>query len=86
MDSRHTFTHQMDTDMNNLMVCCLWLDRWEKASKTDHRSVDEFTVRNVVILDVFKFVSFLNLQFLMQYPRKVSVINANVRNWSTQQD
>lgn len=72
--------------MNNLMVCCSWLDRWEQASKTDHRSVDEFTVRNVVILDVFKFVSFLNLQFLLQYPRKVSVINANVRNWSTQQD
>lgn len=52
--------------------------RWEKASKTDHRSIDEFTVRNVVILDVYKFVSFLNLQFLMQYPRKVSVINANL--------
>lgn len=65
------------------MVCCLWLDRWEKASKTDHKSVDEFTVRNLVILDVFKFVSFLNLKFLMQYPRKVSVINANARNWST---
>lgn len=85
MDSRHTFTHQMDNDKNNFMICCLWLDRWEKASKTDHRSIDEFSVQNVVILDVFKFVSFLNLQFLLQYPRKVSVINANVRNWSTQQ-
>ncbi|XP_040887560.1 toll-like receptor 2 type-2 [Toxotes jaculatrix] len=52
--------------------------RWEKASQTDHRSIDEFFVRNIVVLDVFKFVSFLQLQFLLQYPRKVSVINGKV--------
>lgn len=70
----------MDTGIINLIGCCLWLDRWEKASWTDHKGIDDFTIRNVVILDVFKFVSLLNLQFLLQYPRKVSVINANVRN------
>lgn len=63
----------------HLICWFLWLDRWEKASWTDHKGIDDFTVQNIVILDVFKFVSFLNLKFLMQYPRKVSVINANVR-------
>nr|XP_020445203.1 toll-like receptor 2 type-2 [Monopterus albus] len=53
--------------------------RWEKASWTDHKSIDEFFLRNVVVLDdVFKFVSLLQLAFLLQYPRKVSVINTKV--------
>ncbi|MED6291833.1 hypothetical protein CHARACLAT_027702, partial [Characodon lateralis] len=52
--------------------------RWEKASWTDHKSIDEFFLRNVVVLDVFKFTSFLQLNFLLHYPRKVSVINAGV--------
>ncbi|XP_022625698.1 toll-like receptor 2 type-2 [Seriola dumerili] len=52
--------------------------RWEKASWTDQKSIDEFFVRNVVVLDVYKFVSFLELGFLLQYPRRVSVINAGV--------
>uniref|UniRef100_A0A3Q3LVX9 Toll-like receptor 2 n=1 Tax=Mastacembelus armatus TaxID=205130 RepID=A0A3Q3LVX9_9TELE len=52
--------------------------RWENASWTDHRSIDEFLIRNVVVLDVYRFVSFLQLQFLLKYPRKVSVINAKV--------
>lgn len=73
--------HQMHSSIYILNGCCLWLDRWERASWTDHKGIDDFTVRNVVVLDVFKFVSFLNLQFLLQYPRKVSVIDANVRNW-----
>ncbi|XP_070849082.1 toll-like receptor 2 [Chaetodon trifascialis] len=50
--------------------------RWEKASLTNHQSFDEFLIQNVVVLEVFKFVSFLQLGFLLQYPRKVSVINA----------
>ncbi|XP_039996663.1 toll-like receptor 2 isoform X2 [Xiphias gladius] len=50
--------------------------RWEPASWTDHKSIDEFFIRNVVVLDVFKFVSFLQLGFLLRYPRKVSVIKA----------
>ncbi|XP_044039837.1 toll-like receptor 2 type-2 [Siniperca chuatsi] len=52
--------------------------RWEKASWSDHKSIDEFFVRNVVALNVFSFVSFLQLQFLLHYPRKVSVINSQV--------
>ncbi|XP_031592042.2 toll-like receptor 2 [Oreochromis aureus] len=51
---------------------------WEKASKTDHKSIDEFHIRNVVILDVYKFTSLLQLGFLLEYPRRVSVINAKV--------
>lgn len=53
--------------------------RWEKASKTDHKSIDEFYIRNVVILDVYKFTSLLQLGFLLEYPRRVSVINAKVK-------
>nr|XP_046236027.1 toll-like receptor 2 isoform X2 [Scatophagus argus] len=52
--------------------------RWEKASWTDHKSIDEFFLQNIVVLDIYKFVSFLQLGFLLQYPRKVSVINAKV--------
>ncbi|XP_037614295.1 toll-like receptor 2 type-2 isoform X2 [Sebastes umbrosus] len=52
--------------------------RWERAKLTDHKSIDEFFIRNVVVLDIFKFVSFLQLGFLLQYPRKVSVINSQV--------
>uniref|UniRef100_A0A3P9IGJ1 Toll-like receptor 2 n=1 Tax=Oryzias latipes TaxID=8090 RepID=A0A3P9IGJ1_ORYLA len=52
--------------------------RWEKASWTDHRSIDEFLIRNAVVLDVFHFTSFLQLKFLLTYPRKVSVINSQV--------
>lgn len=55
--------------------------RWEPASWTDQKNIDEFFIRNVVVLDVFKFVSFLELRFLLQYPRKVSVINSQVKNW-----
>ncbi|KAG7236292.1 hypothetical protein INR49_001208 [Caranx melampygus] len=52
--------------------------RWEPASWTDQKSIDEFFVRDVVVLDVWKFTSFLSLGFLLQYPRKVSVINGKV--------
>uniref|UniRef100_A0A672YL23 Toll-like receptor 2 n=1 Tax=Sphaeramia orbicularis TaxID=375764 RepID=A0A672YL23_9TELE len=52
--------------------------RWEKAYQTDHKALDEVYLRNVIVLDVYKFVSFLQLGFLLQYPRKVSVINAGV--------
>ncbi|KAM7376905.1 hypothetical protein PAMA_013603 [Pampus argenteus] len=52
--------------------------RWEKASWTDHQSIDEVLIRDIVVLDIYKFVSFLNLKFLLQYPRKVSIINSKV--------
>lgn len=54
--------------------------RWERARWTDQKSFDEFYIRNAVVLDVFKFVSFLELGFLLQYPRKVSVVNCKVNN------
>uniref|UniRef100_A0A7N5ZTA2 Toll-like receptor 2 n=1 Tax=Anabas testudineus TaxID=64144 RepID=A0A7N5ZTA2_ANATE len=52
--------------------------RWEKANWTDHKNIDEFFVKNAVVLDVFQFVSFLQLKFLLHYPRKVSLINSKV--------
>ncbi|XP_047441992.1 toll-like receptor 2 isoform X2 [Mugil cephalus] len=52
--------------------------RWERASWTDHKCIDEVFIRNAVVLDVFKFVSFLELKFLLHYPRKVSVINCKL--------
>ncbi|KAM4536954.1 toll-like receptor 2 type-2 [Odontesthes bonariensis] len=52
--------------------------RWEKANWTDQKSIDEFFVRNVLVLDVYKFTSFLELKFLLTYPRRVSVINSRV--------
>uniref|UniRef100_A0A667ZTC1 Toll-like receptor 2 n=1 Tax=Myripristis murdjan TaxID=586833 RepID=A0A667ZTC1_9TELE len=48
--------------------------RWERAKETDHKNIDEFFIRDVVILNVWKFVSFMDLGFLLQYPRRVSVI------------
>lgn len=61
-------------------IFLFWISgRWENASWTDHRSIDEFLLRNVVILDVFLFTSFIQLKFLLTYPRKVSVINSQVK-------
>ncbi|XP_071382268.1 toll-like receptor 2 [Centroberyx affinis] len=78
--------------VNLLMVCngvpltSLFVDdvvltgegRWERAKWTDQKSIDEFYVRNAVVLDVWKFVSFLELRFLLQYPRRVSVIGVRM--------
>uniref|UniRef100_A0A3Q2EHK7 Toll-like receptor 2 n=1 Tax=Cyprinodon variegatus TaxID=28743 RepID=A0A3Q2EHK7_CYPVA len=52
--------------------------RWEKANRTDHKSIDEFFLQNTVILDAFKFTAFLQLGFLLNYPRKLSIINCGV--------
>uniref|UniRef100_H3CBQ9 Toll-like receptor 2 n=1 Tax=Tetraodon nigroviridis TaxID=99883 RepID=H3CBQ9_TETNG len=52
--------------------------RWERANWTDHRSIDEFLVRDMEVLDVYQFVSLGALGFLLQYPRKVSLVNAEV--------
>lgn len=35
-------------------------------------------MRDVELLDIYKFSSLLGLGFLLQYPRKVSIINAKV--------
>ncbi|XP_074555440.1 toll-like receptor 2 [Halichoeres trimaculatus] len=52
--------------------------RLEPASKTDYKAIDEFFIRDLVVLDVYKFVSLLQLWFLLHYPRKVSVIKSQV--------
>ncbi|XP_030609579.1 toll-like receptor 2 [Archocentrus centrarchus] len=52
--------------------------RWEPANKTDHKGIDEFYIRNLVVVDVYKFTSLIQLQFLLEYPRRVSVINSKV--------
>ncbi|CAL9694839.1 unnamed protein product [Knipowitschia caucasica] len=52
--------------------------RWEKAKWTDHKSLNEFFIRDAQILNNFDFTSFLPLRFLLTYPRKISVINTKV--------
>ncbi|KAM4611823.1 toll-like receptor 2 [Polymixia lowei] len=72
--------------MNGAPLTCLIVDnvtltgegRWELAKWTDHKSIDEFFIRNTKILNVYKFVSLLNLGFLLEYPRRVSVIGTKV--------
>ncbi|KAL6118223.1 tlr2 [Pungitius sinensis] len=72
--------------MNGAPLTSLFMDgvtltgegRWERAKWTDHKSIDEFYIRNAVVLKVFHFASFLELSFLLQYPSKVSVINSQV--------
>nr|AJP16420.1 toll-like receptor 2 [Larimichthys crocea] len=71
---------------NGVPLTSFWLDgvtltgegRWAQAKWTDQKSIDEFFLRNIVVLDVWKFVSLLELGFLLHYPRKVSVINGRV--------
>uniref|UniRef100_A0A672HJQ6 Toll-like receptor 2 n=1 Tax=Salarias fasciatus TaxID=181472 RepID=A0A672HJQ6_SALFA len=52
--------------------------RWEPAGWTEHESIDELSARNVEILDVFKFLSLMDMTFLLKYPRKGSFINCGV--------
>lgn len=56
------------------------MSRWDKANWTEHQSLDEVLVRDVEVLDVYSFVSLLGLGFVLRYPRKVSVIGAEVRS------
>lgn len=55
-------------------------DRWQRAKWTNQKSIDDFFLRNIVVLDIWKFVSFLELAFLLHYPRRVSVINGRVKH------
>ncbi|XP_060890017.1 toll-like receptor 2 type-1 isoform X2 [Labrus mixtus] len=66
------------TELEELTIHANNLERWERASWTDHRGIDEFFVQNLLVLDVFKFVSLLQHRFLLHYPRKVSVIHSQV--------
>ncbi|KAM3857481.1 toll-like receptor 2 [Diretmus argenteus] len=54
------------------------IGRWEGAKRSDHKSIDEFFVRNMEIMNVFSFTSFLTLGFLLEYPRRVSVIGSKM--------
>uniref|UniRef100_A0A3B3ZU05 Toll-like receptor 2 n=1 Tax=Periophthalmus magnuspinnatus TaxID=409849 RepID=A0A3B3ZU05_9GOBI len=51
---------------------------WEKARWTDHMSLDEVFVKDIVLLNNFEFTAFLSLSFLLQFPRKISLINTKV--------
>ncbi|KAM4564366.1 toll-like receptor 2 type-2 [Fundulus diaphanus] len=52
--------------------------RWIPAKSTDLRSVDEFFVSDVTILDVLKFAMTVELKFLFQYQKKISFINSKM--------
>lgn len=52
--------------------------RWERAGWTEHRSIDEFFVSRATVLDVFRFVSLVDMKFLLEYPQKVSLIDSGV--------
>ncbi|XP_072232709.1 toll-like receptor 2 [Leuresthes tenuis] len=58
--------------------------RLEHASWTDHRSMDEFFVRKLVVLDIFKFVMTAKMNFLLQYQRKLSFIDSKLFLFSCQ--
>ncbi|XP_075307393.1 toll-like receptor 2 type-2 [Odontesthes bonariensis] len=52
--------------------------RLEPATRTDHSSMDEFFVRKLVVIDMFKFAMTGNLGFLLQYQRKLSLIDSQL--------
>ncbi|XP_014853364.1 PREDICTED: toll-like receptor 2 isoform X1 [Poecilia mexicana] len=52
--------------------------RWVTANRTDLRSMDEFFASDVTILDILKFAMVSELQYLLQYQKKLSIINAKL--------
>ncbi|CAJ1048266.1 LOW QUALITY PROTEIN: toll-like receptor 2 type-2 [Xyrichtys novacula] len=52
--------------------------RWEGASSVDLKTIDEIYIRHPVVIDLFQFVEHSSYLFLLQYPSKVSFINAEV--------
>ncbi|XP_074555442.1 toll-like receptor 2 [Halichoeres trimaculatus] len=51
---------------------------WRPAESTDHASLEEVFVRNLVYSDFFEFVSSSHFWFLSSYPSKLSIIRAKV--------
>ncbi|KAM6909413.1 toll-like receptor 2 [Xenentodon cancila] len=51
---------------------------WERAKKTNLASMDEIFIRNLVVVDMLSLFLTANLYFLLQYQRKVSIINAKL--------
>uniref|UniRef100_A0A3Q2U3V3 Toll-like receptor 2 type-2 n=1 Tax=Fundulus heteroclitus TaxID=8078 RepID=A0A3Q2U3V3_FUNHE len=52
--------------------------RWIHANWTDLRSMDEFFVSDVTILDVLKFAMTVQIKFLLQHQKKLSIINSKM--------
>ncbi|XP_054876264.1 toll-like receptor 2 type-2 [Poeciliopsis prolifica] len=52
--------------------------RWVTANRTDLSSMDEFFASDVTILDILKFAMVSELQYLLQYQKKLSIINAKL--------
>nr|QAA92197.1 toll-like receptor 2 [Plecoglossus altivelis] len=48
----------------------------ERARKTRHDGLDTFYLRNMQIVNLYRFSSLLGLGFLLRYPRQVTVIGA----------
>ncbi|XP_045577373.1 toll-like receptor 2 [Salmo salar] len=51
---------------------------WKPARQTHLVNMDTVYFRNIEVVKVFKFTSFLNLGFLLKYLRQISIINCKV--------
>ncbi|XP_029615554.1 toll-like receptor 2 [Salmo trutta] len=51
---------------------------WKPARRTHLVNMDTVYFRNIEVMEVFKFTSFLNLGFLLKYLRQISIINCKV--------
>ncbi|KAL0970685.1 hypothetical protein UPYG_G00245690 [Umbra pygmaea] len=51
---------------------------WFSARKTRHDNLDTVYLRNIQVVDAYRFTSFLNLWFLLKLLRQVSLINCKV--------
>ncbi|KAK5606875.1 hypothetical protein CRENBAI_014116 [Crenichthys baileyi] len=52
--------------------------RWISANRTDLSSLDEFFVSDVTIIDILKFAMTSDLTFLLQYQKKLSIVNSKI--------
>ncbi|MED6291643.1 hypothetical protein CHARACLAT_025670, partial [Characodon lateralis] len=52
--------------------------RWIRANRTDLSSLDKLFVSDVTIIDILKFAMTSELMFLLQYQKKLSIINAKM--------
>ncbi|MEQ2242645.1 hypothetical protein ILYODFUR_038065, partial [Ilyodon furcidens] len=51
---------------------------WIRANRTDLSSLDEFFVSDVTIIDILKFAMTSDLTFLLQYQKKLSIVNSKM--------
>ncbi|KAK5606876.1 hypothetical protein CRENBAI_014117 [Crenichthys baileyi] len=52
--------------------------RWISANRTDLSSLDEFFISDVTIIDILKFAMTSDLTFLLQYQKKLSIVNSKM--------